>query len=272
MAGVTLNHDIKSQIIRNAELTVKLDDNFKDEAVEIHSETITGWLENAELLRFVAANKEKTNTLLRVYREKPYQRTKEAVTFPVIVDVPDHLLEWDRIKYEATKQATAYNAHTQGQPTAVIVLVTGDYKGAIPPSITNYQNNVRDLETHTYSWYAREERPSHSSDGDTRKKYLSLSWDEAPTAVQTAVETYLTRNRSFQKREKIKNDLRDLLKECRTVGQFLKAFPEGEHLLPDWVIRKLHEKAAPKKKKTVEFDSDLSHVKQSILINKIGAA
>ena len=275
MAGVTLNHKIKNQIARNAEDTVKLDGDFKDEAVEIHSEIINKWLESSELLRFVTANKEQTSKLLKAYGVTPRENDvkKEDVKFPIIVDLPDDLIEWDFIQHESTRQATAYDANHQTQPTAIVVLVGGEYTSKIPPTITNSFGATRSLKTEWHSNYASADRPHNSpEDIDRRTRYMSLSWDEAPVQVQEAVKTYLTRNRSFQKRKKIRNDIKNLLAECRTVGQFLKAFPEGEHLLPDWVIQRLHEKAAPKKKKAVEFDSDLSHVKQSILINKIGAA
>ena len=283
MAGVTLNREIKDQIIRNAEATVKLDGDFKDEAVEIHSEIINRWLESKELLRFVTANEEQTSKLLKAYKVTPRKNNvkKEDVKFPVIVDLPDDLIEWDFIQHESTRQATAYDANHhwaydanhQTQPTAIAVLVQGEYTSKIPPTITNSFGGTSPLQTEWSSMYASADRPHNSpEDIDRRTRYMSLSWDEAPVEVQEAVKTYLTRNRTFQKRKKIRTDINNLLKECRTVGQFLKAFPEGEHLLPDWVIQRLHEKATPKKKKTVEFDSDLSHVKQSILINKIGAA
>jgi len=103
-----------------------------------------------------------------------------------------------------------------------------------------------------------------------------LPFEQLPTQVQDHIELWAKASKIALKRDKATRQIRNILDECRTVGQFLSVFPEGQHLLPTEVIQRLHEKPPKKAKRKVDLTDlgieDLGHIKQSILLNKIGAS
>lgn len=272
MAAVTLNKNLRHEIVRNGINTIKADKSFKDESVEIPLSIMHEWFENQEVVKFMEANREDVEKLLQVVNKNLPENSNEIET-PIIVTLPDHLISFDPIGHNSTKQVTMFDPKFNKGPTKACVLVRGVYNGEVPSTFVSPKGFIRQVKQEWHSSYASKSDNEHREATDpSEEKFLSLTWEQAPECVQKAIEDYFPRNKVTEKQAQIKRDLSDLLEECRTVGQFLKAFPEGEHLLPDWVINKLHQKTASKKKTTLDFDSDLSHVKQSILINKIGAA
>lgn len=283
MASVNLNVSMRAHIVKNMEKTFTLPE-FSHAPIEEQ------WAQdrhsNISMQRFIEDNKDNCEDLLNTLGYTTNQLDTDLTGTPLAfefksVDLPDHLINFDiEGTAEHTHKMTVINNALMWNSGVELLHVKYQddrgvtYKQAV--SITNFE-----------SIWPEKLKPAHSPNvtSEDRSRYTHsgvnltirlLPFEQLPTQVQDHIELWAKASKIALKRDKATRQIRNILDECRTVGQFLSVFPEGQHLLPTSVIQRLHEKAPKKAKRKVELIDlgieDLGHIKQSILLNKIGAS
>ena len=284
MASVNLNIELRSHIVKNMEKTFTLPE-FSYAPIEEQ------WAQdrhsNISTQRFIEDNKDNCEDLLSTLGYTAKQLDTDLTGKPLafefkLVDLPDHLINFDiegiaehSYQLNMINNALRWNSGVELFHINQKYPADGEsYKQAV--SITNFE-----------SIWPEKFKPAHSPNvtSEDRSRYTHsgvdltiwyLPFEQLPTQVQDHIELWAKASKIALKRDKATRQIRNILDECRTVGQFLSVFPEGQHLLPTEVIQRLHEKTPKKAKRKVDLTDlgieDLGHIKQSILLNKIGAS
>jgi len=263
MAGVNLTNELRRLIIKKAKDTIPLADSIEG-STTIEAADFDRIFINKKVYEFYKTHEEMCMALVAGYDKPKLDRNHH-----LWVEIPDSLINFtctDYIKYyESDPYCGAQHFRVNAKdkhPEYFVIGIKSKTDCPIPSTTDNGTHLSSDYAVH-YNSSRTDFKP---------KSHRSCSWDEAPDSVKAAIGVWLSRCAALDKRGAIEHDMKALLDECNTVGQFLKIFPEGQHLLPHDIIQRLHAKPKPKRKTEISFNSDLSHVKQSILIDKIGAA
>lgn len=263
MAGVNLTHEMRRLIVKKAEGTISLADPIES-ATTIDTADFDRLFIDKKIYEFYKTHQDMCDRLVASY-DKPRSERNHHLW----VEMPDFLINFTCTDYARYYESDGYcgaqysrDNNAYRHPNYFVIGIKSKTDCPVPSTTDNGMPLASDYQVH-YS----------SSRTDFKaENHRSCSWDEAPEPVKATIGVWLSRCAAEDKRRSIRNDMMDLLNECNTVGQFLKVFPEGQHLLPHDVIQRLHAKPKPKRKTEISFNNDLSHVKQSILIDKIGAS
>lgn len=290
MVSVTLSDHVKSRI-RQAALNTAPYTPLKDIMTEVEydgifvdSELINELLTPYKLEEFVLNNKDvidnlqyhlNTKTLYDAPNHTSHRISSSGDLEPVDVcnvlittNVPDELINFDA-QYDATTHWRAdnydhnvirYQPLNKYNEHVFAIKLKGVYTNKVCSYIpqtqeTKTSNNRADTWPTAYS----------------TSEIQFIQWEQLPEIVRKACTAYLQLLETLEKRIQIKNDMDRLLSQVRSTSQFLKAFPEGKHLLPSEIIQKMH-RQKPKRNTGSNIEAgDLSIIKQSILLNKLGA-
>jgi hypothetical protein len=290
MVSVTLSDHVKSRIRQNALNTVPytaLKDFMPEveyDGIVVDSELINELLTPYKLEEFVLNNKDvidnlqyhfNTKTLYDAPNHMSHRISSTGDLEPVNVcdilittNVPDELINFDA-QYDTTTHWRADNydhsviryqpLNTDNEHVFAIKL-----KGVYTNKVCSYKAQTRKTIT---SSNRRDTWPT----SHTTSEVQFIQWEQLPKIVREACAAYLKLLETLEKRIQIKNDMDRLLSQVRSTSQFLKAFPEGKHLLPSEIIEKMH-RQKPKRNTGSNIEAgDLSIIKQSILMDKLGA-
>lgn len=293
MASVNLNIELRSHIVKNMEKTFTLPE-FSYAPIEEQ------WAQdrhsNISTQRFIEDNKDICEDLLTTLGDTTSKLDTDLTGKPLafefkLVDLPDHLINFDiegiaehSYQINMINNALRWNSgvelfHINQKYPNDLADQWGyadreSYKQAV--SITNFASIWPEKFKPAHSPNVTSEHMNHSTHSRIDLTIWYLPFEQLPTQVQDHIELWAKASKIALKRDKATRQIRNILDECRTVGQFLSVFPEGQHLLPTSVIQRLHEKTPKKAKRKVDLTDlgieDLGHIKQSILLNKIGAS
>ena len=305
MASVTLSDQVKVQIRENALKTVpytpihQIMSEVEYNGIIVDSEVINELLIPRALHEFVLDNKKVIDLLMyhlnarAVYGSTTHTPDiisslgnlppEEATDVLITTNIPDELINFDAPYNSSTHWRCGMNYHTpiryqtigqkpedpiwqqQHQPKTMdehvfAIKLKGFYTNQICSQIrktigTKTSNDLKEF------WPT-----AHST-----SEVPFIQWEQLPEIVRKACTIFLQSLEILEKRSRIKSDMEKLLNQVRSTSQFLKVFPEGKHLLPPNIIQKMHQQK-PKRNTVSNIEAgDLSIVKQSILMDKLGA-
>lgn len=290
MVSVTLSDHVKSKIRQNALNTVPytpLKDTMPEveyDGIVVDSELINELLTPKALEEFVLNNKDvidnlqyhfNTNSLYECPNYKSHRisstgdlESQDVCDILITTNVPDELINFDA-QYDATthwradnydhnviryQPLNAYNEH----------VFAIKLKGVYTNKVCSYKAQTQETKTSS-------NRIDNWPTAYSTSEIQFIQWEQLPEIVRKACTAYLKYLETLEKRIQIKNNMNGLLSQVRSTSQFLKAFPEGKHLLPSEIIEKMH-RQKPKRNTGSNIEAgDLSIIKQSILMDKLGA-